>query len=1221
MDVVHGRLGWRAVWHGLRAIADRLGVGAGGRGPSVAWWRRDSRMATALLLLMATLAAGAVVMSPVPAQAQVSGHHAISWNSEGARWSDVRNLARDYDVVALQEAGTRDPGGTGRFDTGTATGNSWTSPSTTWTVNEYTWEATGGRTVYLYYLQMPAVRNSLAIVSSERVRAPGSGHTDVFFEEPQPWRNSATASPSARPAFGIRLPSDNSVWWTWHAGSRQSDSRANDAENMIGAITGQMNTFGAGTVSTWAILGDFNRNLLHSTDVLQQYLPTTPTLVHAVRSGQPTRGERELDYMITNDMTAGLQASRVAVGGVSDHYAVQFGTTLRAAAGVGQITSRTDPDKCLDLAVPSGGIVDGTRLKLSTCDPSSTTQVWNVNKNGSITVNGTNFCLDNYDFDRDGYTEDGNLITVRGCNGPGAQTWLAMPDGTIRDWATGRCLDTIAPVNPPPPPPGAGGAGMSVRTCTSGATQRFKVPGAPAPTPPSRITPGGDPNKCLQTASKIPDLTDANNLTLTACNLRDNVGYWTIKSDGTVRNAALGTCLYNVGGNFTNSTRISTGSCSPVSGSLQWSYSFGRIVNLWTNKCLDSTPPTLNSIGGRLPANTPGMSLQECNDSASQKWNIVPTAPPATQMSVASDKTNGTFVGEVDPNGTAWVQKGSGSWIQLPYTGVTQIAVATDSTNGPLVAVLANGTAYAYQGTAGGLTSKNNWFTQWAEDVTSIAVATDDTNGALIGVVDNGTAYFKQGGLRSDDWFHDPYGGVTSIVVATDPTNGPVIGIVHNGTASALKGLHSEFVSEWSGGVTSIAVATDPTNGPVIGVVSNGTAVAKKGSLHAGWVTQAADGVTSIAVATDPTNGPLIGVAQNGTVGAKKGSLNAGWVTQAEDVTSMAVATDPTNGPLIGAVAHRNGYINQGSLTNPWLSAVDHTDEVTQSSVADGATGYVYASGNAYVDTPTSTHIKLPYTGVRQIAVASDTGGLLVAVLANGTAYAYRGNASGLTSKSNWVTQWSLGVTSIAVATDPTNGPVIGVVSDGVAYARQGNLGAEWVTETGAGVTSIAVATDKQNGPLIAVLVNGVVSAKQGGVKAADWVTERGPGVTSMAVATDPTNGPVIGVVEDSVAYAKQGNLRAEWVTETGADVTSIAVATDKQNGPLIAVLVNGVVSAKQGGVKAADWVTDWSGGATWIAVATSALTGPLISLLFDYPYYKTGSLRAPWLYALAGLS
>ncbi|MGW5847892.1 hypothetical protein ACWFQ8_07990 [Streptomyces sp. NPDC055254] len=264
-------------------MADRLGVGAGGRGPSVAWWRRDSRMATALLLLMATLAAGAVVTPPVPAQAQVNGHHALTWNSNGARWDEVRGLTDHYDVIAIQEAGTRDPAGTGQFDTGTVTGNSWTSPSGNWTVNEYTWRmgsGTRGRTVYLYYLDMPAtaIRNSLAIVSREQV-------TDVFFEEPQPWEGVATASPSA-----------------------------------------------------------------------------------------------------------------------------------------------------------------------------------------------------------------------------------------------------------------------------------------PTPTPPSRITPAAEPSKCLQTASPVPDLANANNRTVTACNPRTSDGYWTIKSDGTVRNTAHGTCLYNDGANSNNGNRVSTRSPIPPWG-------------------------------------------------------------------------------------------------------------------------------------------------------------------------------------------------------------------------------------------------------------------------------------------------------------------------------------------------------------------------------------------------------------------------------------------------------------------------------------------------------------------------------------------------------------------------------------------------------------------------------------------------------------------------------
>ncbi|MFI8461837.1 hypothetical protein [Kitasatospora sp. NPDC085464] len=108
---------------------------------------------------------------------------------------------------------------------------------------------------------------------------------------------------------------------------------------------------------------------------------------------------------------------------------------------------------------------------------------------------------------------------------------------------------------------------------------------------------------------------------------------------------------------------------------------------------------------------------------------------PAKQISVASDGTNGAVVGEVDPSGNAWVQEGSGSRIQLPYTGVSRIAVASDPTNGPLVAILVNGTAYAYQGSAGGLTSAGNGGAERSGGVTSVAVATDPTHGPSISVL------------------------------------------------------------------------------------------------------------------------------------------------------------------------------------------------------------------------------------------------------------------------------------------------------------------------------------------------------------------------------------------------------------------------------------------------------------------------------------------------------
>jgi len=281
--------------------------------------RRRPRTSTKLIL-SATVALASLLTVPAPiASAAVSGHSAATWNMNGSndgKWSQVSAAAQTVQVISLQETGTL-PGGvkyTGRY---------WwlpvERPGTTgdWVVGEYLWAA-GGGVRYVYYLEMPGteVRNSLAIVSSEQA-------DQVRIVNPQPWRDGTVAS-TARPAFGIRLPSDNSYWWTWHAGSGASSGQANDAANMVYKITASMNSTG---VASWTIDADFNRDLLNKNSGFTN--PPLPDGVRVVNPGNSiTRpnasGGTQIDFMVTNDQAKALRA---AVTGVfSDHYLVLFGS-------------------------------------------------------------------------------------------------------------------------------------------------------------------------------------------------------------------------------------------------------------------------------------------------------------------------------------------------------------------------------------------------------------------------------------------------------------------------------------------------------------------------------------------------------------------------------------------------------------------------------------------------------------------------------------------------------------------------------------------------------------------------------------------------------------------------------------------------------------------------------------------------------------------------------
>lgn len=302
-----------------------------GRVPKVE--SRPRAQALMTLILLATIAVTAFLAIPATmAKAAVSGHISATWNMDGSndqKWSDVSKAAMAVEMICLQETGTPPQGAT-------FTKRSWSIPAVRpgkntpkyWTVSEYQWSA-GGGTRYIYYLPMPApdeTRNSMAIVSMEPVE-----NNAVVIINPQPWRN-GTVDDSARPAFGIQLPSDKSFWWTWHAGSGASGGQANDAANMATTIAATMN---AARVGSWTINADFNRDMLNKNSGFTN--PPLPAGVRTVTPGNsitrpnPISGGTQLDFMITND-TGALRAQTTGV--FSDHFMVVFGTPVTTPAAV-----------------------------------------------------------------------------------------------------------------------------------------------------------------------------------------------------------------------------------------------------------------------------------------------------------------------------------------------------------------------------------------------------------------------------------------------------------------------------------------------------------------------------------------------------------------------------------------------------------------------------------------------------------------------------------------------------------------------------------------------------------------------------------------------------------------------------------------------------------------------------------------------------------------------
>jgi CHAP domain-containing protein len=311
------------------------------------------------------------------------------------------------------------------------------------------------------------------------------------------------------------------------------------------------------------------------------------------------------------------------------------------------------------------------------------------------------------------------------------------------------------------------------------------------------------------------------------------------------------------------------------------------------------------------------------------------------------------------------------------------------------------------------------------------------------------------------------------------------------------------------------------------------------------------------------------------------------------DIVSEGAATTNGHTGVVTNVNVANGkgtvtIMEQNATSNGWGSI-----PVSGNVLGSGVTGWLHhkvstPAAPAVIGVLTSTAEALAkegglsaqwvdeYGGVSQVAVASDpTNGPLIAVLTtNGTVLAKEGGLS-----AQWVTEYN-GASQVAVASDPTNGPLIAVLTGSTALAKEGGLSAQWVTEYN-GASQVAVASDPVHGPLIGIMSGTSALAKHGGLSA-QWVTEYN-GASQIAVASDPTNGPLIAVLTGSTALAKEGGLSAQWVTEYNG-ASQIAVASDPTNGPLIAVLTGSTALAKEGGLSA-QWVAEYN-GASQVAVA-----------------------------------
>jgi hypothetical protein len=260
--------------------------------------RRTLIVATVGLAATGALAAG------------LQDYSAVTYNSQGAKWSDVVSLVPNYDVVAVQEAGAQ-PNMWGKATSvAKKQCNDESGHTTHLEVFEYHWSYdTGGKTAYVYFLESDAFgsRVNVAFIVKQK-----SSSTTILC----PARDNTKKGVTGRPILGITMP-NGTTYYTMHAGS-YGDNHYNDADNIVKEVTDSASTSGC-----WAILGDFNRDP-KKLNVSSDRLVNSGMATHMGDAGG------ELDYMVVpNKKCKGDLSAAVLNGKGSDHAPVAFKGTKR----------------------------------------------------------------------------------------------------------------------------------------------------------------------------------------------------------------------------------------------------------------------------------------------------------------------------------------------------------------------------------------------------------------------------------------------------------------------------------------------------------------------------------------------------------------------------------------------------------------------------------------------------------------------------------------------------------------------------------------------------------------------------------------------------------------------------------------------------------------------------------------------------------------------------
>ena len=161
-----------------------------------------------------------------------------------------------------------------------------------------------------------------------------------------------------------------------------------------------------------------------------------------------------------NSTTNGTQLQIYACNGnIQQNWAAPY----VVPASNGEIHSMPNPGDCVDNN--HGTLANNNVVDIWTCNGGGNSQIWNVETDGTIHINGSAFCL----AVSGGGTTNGTLTIAYSCIAHTDQQWIARSDGSLENLKAAICLDDPADST-------TNGTQLQIWNCNTNPQQGWKLP-------------------------------------------------------------------------------------------------------------------------------------------------------------------------------------------------------------------------------------------------------------------------------------------------------------------------------------------------------------------------------------------------------------------------------------------------------------------------------------------------------------------------------------------------------------------------------------------------------------------------------------------------------------------------------------------------------------------------------------------------------------------------